>query len=487
MNVVVRLWWALSIVALSITHVSVSVANNFIHTPAAADQGNHAFGELARFIYCLLQKIKIVSSLPLVEQWEEYVVPNHSRFAPIDDKNFLELTRVIAALGKVGSQYLQKEFRRDARFLEDFLNCVLSTVAARSVIGQALSCFCPAIMVGGDDVAPLQLFNKLLDGLLEKGWTRGSEVEACRAEYQSSVQEQRQLERSSTRSRPDVGDVLSFCSGQAGFRAHRHLYKVCIVARMVVTPAPVSCFSISCSCMFQVLQLTTLVIRRSSTPCEDFTKNLDRVAINKEEVRGVLLCVQDFVRSPHFTQRNFFSETGLAMLSESVAIADSITSNASYAPWSVVASASSSQVIADMCSCWDRVVLRRRSAKDTSERWHHGSTPRVETASRPGVVISDVVEEGRVEYVPVGPPVLGSRGPNKISSPSSKRKRRITRSPLKLPRRFEVSSPPASPPRRSLVEDASFASALAATSSQGKSRRSGRDRRAAAVFQMGSP
>ena len=132
----------------------------------------------------------------------------------------------MAALGKVGSQYLQKEFRRDARrFLEDFLNCVLSTVAARSVIGQGLSCFCPAIVVGGDDVAPLQLFNKLLDGLLEKGWIRGSEVEACRAEYQSFVQEQRQLERSSTRSRPDVGDVLSFCSGKAGFRARRHLYK----------------------------------------------------------------------------------------------------------------------------------------------------------------------------------------------------------------------------------------------------------------------
>ena len=52
-NMVVRLWWALSIVALSITDVCVSVANNFIHTPTAADQGYHAFGELARFIYCL--------------------------------------------------------------------------------------------------------------------------------------------------------------------------------------------------------------------------------------------------------------------------------------------------------------------------------------------------------------------------------------------------------------------------------------------------
>ena len=218
-------------VALSITHVSVSVANNFLYSSTAADQGYHAFGELARFIYCLLQKIKKASSLPLVEQWEEHVVPNHFRFPAIIDKNFLEGTRVMAALGEVSSHYLQKEFRRDARrFLGDFVNCVLLTVAARSVIGQGLSCFCPAIVVGGDDVGPLQLFNKLLNGLLEEGWTRGSEVEACRADYQSFVQEQRQLERSSTRSRPDVVDVLSFCSGQAGFRARRHLYNLCIVA-----------------------------------------------------------------------------------------------------------------------------------------------------------------------------------------------------------------------------------------------------------------
>ena len=74
------------------------------------------------------------------------------------------------------------------------------------------------------------------------------------------------------------------------------------------------------------------MIRGSSAKCEEFTINLDRVAIKKEEVRGVLLCVQDFVRSPHFTQRSFFSEARLGMLSESVAVADSITSSPVYAP-----------------------------------------------------------------------------------------------------------------------------------------------------------
>ena len=76
----------------------------------------------------------------------------------------------MAALEKVGSRYLQTEFRRDARrFLEEFVNCVLSIVGFEIRHWTYLSCFCPAIVVGGDDVGPFQLFNKLLDGLVEKG------------------------------------------------------------------------------------------------------------------------------------------------------------------------------------------------------------------------------------------------------------------------------------------------------------------------------
>ena len=216
---------------------SVSVANNFVHCQTASDYGYHTFGELARLIYCLLQKIKQGSSLPLVEQWKEYVLPNHSKYPPIADGEFLAGTRVSAALNKIGSSYLQRKFQSNARsFLEELTTSVLSTVAVRSKIGQGLSCFCPAIIIGGYDHAPLHLLGLLLDGLLDRGWVKGSESEACRSEYQSFVQEQRPLERSSTRSRPDIGDVLSFCSSQAGFRARQHLFKVFFVTNMKKLP-----------------------------------------------------------------------------------------------------------------------------------------------------------------------------------------------------------------------------------------------------------
>ena len=172
--------------------VSVPVVNNFIHTQTASDYGYHTFSELARFIYCLLQKIKRGTSLPLVEQWDEYVLEHQSKFPPIADGEFLARTRVLATLKKIGSSYLKKEFQRDARrILEEFTNSVLSTVAARSKIGQGLSCFSPAIILGGDDHAPLHLLGLLFDWLLERGWIKGSDIEAFRAESQSIVQDQR--------------------------------------------------------------------------------------------------------------------------------------------------------------------------------------------------------------------------------------------------------------------------------------------------------
>ena len=101
---------------------SFSVANNFVHRQTAIDYGYHTFGELARFIYCLLQKIKQGSSLSLVEQWDDCVLPNHSKFPPIADGEFLAGTRVLAALNKIGvhicsenSDVMPVDFQKSSR------------------------------------------------------------------------------------------------------------------------------------------------------------------------------------------------------------------------------------------------------------------------------------------------------------------------------------------------------------------------------------
>ena len=105
---------------------------------------------------------------------------------------------------------------------------------------------------------------------------------------------------------------------------------------------------------FQVFQLTALALRGPLPSGENFTVNLDRMAIREDIVRGVLLCVQDFVRDPVFRQRSFFSETGVEMLSEAAAISDSITSSSLYVPWSAVETESSGRIISDLKTCFEK-------------------------------------------------------------------------------------------------------------------------------------
>ena len=91
---------------------------------------------------------------------------------------------------------------------------------------------------------------------------------------------------------------------------------------------------------FQVLQQTALFVRGPVTSGDGFNSNLERLTICEEKVRRALLCMQDFARSPHFTQQDFFSHSGGAMLAESAAICDSITSCPVFELWSHVETAS---------------------------------------------------------------------------------------------------------------------------------------------------
>ena len=138
-----------------------------------------------------------------------------------------------------------------------------------------------------------------------------------------------------------------------------------------------------------------------------------------------------------------------------------------------------------MCGCLNEAFDRRRLVKDLQEQWYAvgGIRPSSEdSTSRSAVKISNIVEEGRVEYVPVRVPFSICTGPSNLRDSSGKSKRwTISRSPVK--RRFEIASPPPASQQHLIVEDLSFSAALDRQQSCKKSRRSERKRRAAPVFQ----
>ena len=105
--------------------------------------------------FVCFKKNKTSGSLPVVERWKSYMLPNHSSFALIEEEHFLVGTRVHSALEKTTSYYLKNEFRSSARrFLVEFTSTVLSTVAARFKLGQGISCFCTEIIIGAMTIPP---------------------------------------------------------------------------------------------------------------------------------------------------------------------------------------------------------------------------------------------------------------------------------------------------------------------------------------------
>ena len=241
---------------------------------------------------------------------------------------------------------------------------------------------------------------------------------------------------------------------------------------------------------FQVFQITALALRGPVPSGERFTVCLDRVAIPENIVRGVLLCVQDFIRDPVFTQHSFFSETGVEMLSEAAAISNSITSSSVYVPWSAVESESSARIISDLKTCFEKVLERRRMVKDTSEQWYRLGAVRPssgESSLQHGVRISTVVEEGQVDYVPVAAPSHKVASHSRRLRSPGKGKKKVSHSPVQVRHQFEVSSPPVSSRKRTVTDDPNFTAALIFDSPRGKTRKSGRDRKAAPIFQGGMP
>ena len=131
-----------------------------------------------------------------------------------------------------------------------------------------------------------------------------------------------------------------------------------------------------------------------------FTVSLDGVAIDHEKVKGAVARVPDFVRHPLFTQRSFFSETGISMLNTAVTAADAVRNSDRFDPWGAIG-VESGPVIADLKSCREKFLSQRKAVKDTRERWFGAETVASsavgESAPRTIVRISDVVEVGDVQ------------------------------------------------------------------------------------------
>ena len=113
--------------------------------------------------------------------------------------------------------------------------------------------------------------------------------------------------------------------------------------------------------------MTALFLRDSVE--ELFTVRLDGIALDRRVVEKSIACIQHFVCSPRFTQRDFFSDNGISLLVSAVNIGGLIRGQSTCQPWSNVLPESYEATSIDLGKAYAAVVVKRKEARDTSERW----------------------------------------------------------------------------------------------------------------------
>ena len=237
--------------------------------------------------------------------------------------------------------------------------------------------------------------------------------------------------------------------------------------------------------------MTALFQRGPAEEILRFQLNLDRVTIDHRSIDSAICAVQSFARDPLFSQRDFFTDSGISMLLSAVNVAGSVCENSVYGPWAVISAESHAAVVSDLKRAYDVVVFRRKDARDTSERWFGvgsiASSAVGESSGQQAVRISNVVEVVQVEYlpqsvssVPVPSTIFGIKSPGK-----GKQKKTETPAKSAIICRFELDDESVVLPngRGVYFDQPNFAIALRDEDKTVSARRSGRSRCAAPVFQ----
>ena len=149
--------------------------------------------------------------------------------------------------------------------------------------------------------------------------------------------------------------------------------------------------------------MSTRFLRDSVEELPTFSVNLDGAALNRRLAEASVACVQTFVRSPRFTQLDFFSDNGINILVSALNAAGSIGNESTYEPWANVLSEVYEAIVFDLKKAFDDVDVRRKNARDTSERWFGVRSVESSEVGEPscwiGVRILDVVEAGQIQYL----------------------------------------------------------------------------------------
>ena len=309
------------------------------------DYAFHAYNEVRQFINCLLSRSRVVSGLPQMDDWEAYMDPSKLKdLEKISSEDFLKSYEFGTELHRANTGEL-REFRNRCReFVDHLVDVILAQQVVSSDFFQGLYCFCPELLLEGDDRHVFQLFSRLLRVLERCGVIQSGVARTSLEEFTTFVVDARARHRDSGRSAEEISDIVSHLLGDYSFMSRRDLTRV--------------------------LKICSLVVARPQISMPKIEIDLDRCAVPASVIMSSLRVVQSLVLSVNYKQGAFFTQGTMESVRDAIASSRQFMSSASFDPWESLCCGRSS-FVTKYSSAFDDYLARKK--KEADEQLHNAN------------------------------------------------------------------------------------------------------------------
>ena len=229
-----------------------------------------------------------------------------------------------------------REFRNRCReFVDRLVDVILGQQVVSSDFFQGLYCFCPELLLEGDDQHVFQLFSRLVRVLERCGCLSSSDAQSSREEFATFVVDVRTRHRESERSAEQIEDVTEYLLSDYSFMSRRSLVRV--------------------------LKVCCLVVDRPRRKMPDIEIDLKDCAVPVSVVTSSLRGVQSLVSSPGYKQGAFFTQGTMESVRDALASSRGFMSCASFDPWESVSCGDRSAFVRQYSSTFDAYLSRKKS------------------------------------------------------------------------------------------------------------------------------
>ena len=199
------------------------------------DYGFHCYMEICQFVYCLLSRTRELTDLPELNDWTAYMDSEKIKvFRKIDTASFL-LNYEFGEELQRGSTGELKEFRNRCReFMDRLVDVLLENNLVSSDFLQGAYCFCPELLLEGDDRYVFQMFSKLVQVLERSGALSCEEAKSGTEEFMTFVVDARLRHAGSESSAENISDVVTYLLSDYSFLSRKNLCRIFKLCYLVI-------------------------------------------------------------------------------------------------------------------------------------------------------------------------------------------------------------------------------------------------------------